>query len=93
MKRCNCSSTLPQADHVHDPDCPLAMTKTEAVRKINELPHMKARVEKFDTNEIRVAYRGLSKEREEAGAYYTTDPQDAYDTAVLTEGKWEQWRK
>lgn len=66
--------------------------KTQAIAHINKLPHVKARKESFDPNEIRVTYRGLSKDREEAVASYTTDPQDAYDTAVQMEKKWREWR-
>lgn len=33
-------------------------------------------------DEYRVAYVGLSKEREEATAYYTYDPRDAVLTAI-----------
>lgn len=62
--------------------------KTDAVRRINELPHVKARTEKFDPDELRVTFRGLNKDREEAVAYYTTDPQDAYDTAIQMEKNW-----
>lgn len=62
--------------------------KSHAVRLINELPHVKARTETFDPNELRVTFRGLSKDREEAVAYYTTDPQDAYDTAIHMEKNW-----
>lgn len=64
------------------------MKKTEAIRRINELPHVKARKEAFDPDEIRVTGRNLSKDREEAIAYYTTDPQDAYDTAIQMEKNW-----
>ena len=62
--------------------------KTQAVAEINKLPHVKARTEKFDPDEIRVTGRNLSKDREEAIAYYTTDPQDAYDTALQMEKHW-----
>jgi hypothetical protein len=62
--------------------------KTHAVTEINKLPHVKARLETFDPDELRVTFRGLSKDREEAVAYYTTDPQDAYDTAVQMEKNW-----
>lgn len=62
--------------------------KTHAIVEINKLPHVKARKESFDPDELRVTYRGLSKDREEAVAYYTTDPQDAYDTAVQMEKNW-----
>jgi hypothetical protein len=62
--------------------------KTHAIRLINELPHVKARKESFDPDEIRVTYRGLSADREEAVAYYTTDPQDAYDTGIQMEKNW-----
>lgn len=67
--------------------------KTQAISEVNKLPHVKARKESFDPDEIRVAYRNLSKDREEAGAYYTTDPQDAYDTAIQMEKKWKEWQK
>lgn len=62
--------------------------KTHAITEINKFPHVKARKESFDPDEIRVTYRGLNSDREEAVAYYTTDPQDAYDTAVQMEKNW-----
>ena len=62
--------------------------KTQAIAEINKLPHVKARKETFDPDEIRVTGRHLSKDREEAIAYYTNDPQDAYDTAIQMEKNW-----
>ena len=47
--------------------------KTHAVTEINKFPHVKARLETFDPDEIRVTFRGLNKDREEAVAHYTTD--------------------
>lgn len=62
--------------------------KSHAVHEINQFPHVKAKVMTFDPDEIRVTFRGLSKEREEAVAAYTNDPQDAYDTALQMEKNW-----
>lgn len=47
---------------------------------IAELDHIKCKWN-ADWGEFRVTLDGLSKEREEAVAYYTSDFEDAFDTA------------
>lgn len=57
------------------------LKKTKAVKQIRSMPNMRAKANQ--DGEIRVTYRGLSRERAEELAYYTTDPEDAVETARL----------
>lgn len=54
----------------------------DAIHAIRELEHVRAMVPEMGGTELRVYYRFAPADRKEATAYYTTDPQDAYDTAL-----------
>jgi hypothetical protein len=57
-------------------------TMRQAVVHINRVFPMLI-ASKTDYNEVRVTVRGLTKERQEAIAYYTDDIMDAVNTAAI----------
>lgn len=76
------------------------MTKTTAIHLINhEFPTLIARFDSGDQKEIRVTFREGTLAYRKAQAYYTTDSQDAYDTAkfmasrVICEGVLDREKK
>ena len=56
------------------------MTTKQAVQKISSIG-MAAGYDR-ELGEYRVTYKGVRPDRAETLAYYTDDPQDAYDTAL-----------
>lgn len=63
------------------------MSRATTIAAIKAIPHMTARWEDF-AGEYRVTYSDWSKDRAEAVACYTDDPEDAIGTAEAMSKAW-----